>query len=149
MTSTSDITNTFDIEAAFYEIGTPLTGYYHLYTLDGVECELQDLGCPFNGENVLMAWLDIMDMAYLGIESGEDLDSDGFIDNWFYDNYWGDYTATYGGGTTIDVQFDLEDDQQNPLILTATMTDARSAHGGFPITFTHMGSVWVFEKDEP
>ena len=55
----------------------------------------------------------------------------------------------YGSGNTIDVQFDLVSDRTgNAFTINATMTDQRSANGGFPITFTvSSGDVWVMEKD--
>ena len=107
------------------------------------------MGCPLASANVLNAYLDIMGWAYLGFETGEDTNSDGSPDVFDYVSYWGTYTASYSTPTIIDVVFNLEDDMQNPVTITATMTDVRSVNGGFPITFTFLGGDWVFEKDDP
>ena len=149
MTTTSDVTDAFKIDRVLWEVGTPLTGYYHVLTIDDVECGTQQLGCPLGGTNVLNAYLDIMGWAYLGFETGEDTNADGLPDVFGYQSYWGPYTASYSTPTIIDVVFDLEDDMQNPVTITATMTDVRSVNGGFPITFAFLGGDWIFEKDDP
>jgi hypothetical protein len=149
MTTTSDVTDAFDISSVFWEIGTPLTGYYRLLTIDDVECGTQQMGCQLATANVLNAYLDFYEWAYLSIETAEDTNLDGFPDVFDYTFYWGPYTASYQSPTVIDVVLTLEDDLGTPVTITATMTDVRSGNGGFPITFTHLGGDWVFEKDDP
>lgn len=151
--TTAELIDPLGFDEFFFELSLT-SGYYQLFSVDGVDCFLAQMntgfGCPvgsdfFHGGTIDINGYDGMPQVYLSL-SGQL----SFVDA------SGTYVVTdnQDGTHTIDLDMVTNDGTQTPLVLAATLIDSPGytvdqyfrSRGGSSIEISYLGSVWLFEK---
>ena len=160
MNTTSDLF-VLDFDEFFFEFSLAM-GYYHLFTVDGLDCEANlaggGPGCPVGSDfyqsgNISLDGYDGQPQVsiFLGGSSGPP----NFVDATISSSGSYDVVDIGGGSYTVNMDTVLDDGSGTPLMLTGTLLDmpgftvdptTGGSSGGSSITVSYLGSIWVFEK---
>lgn len=158
MTTTSDLINTFPgfAEEVFFDFSLA-EGYYALITVDGRDCQLDvstgGPGCDVGGDfyeygDLSLDGFDGMSEVYFSLTGFDPMVGTVFLQS------NGTYVVSDNGGGVYTVDMNFVSGDNTPFVAAGTLTDIPGftsfdgfrSRGGSTLTFSALGSAFVFEK---